>query len=168
MADRAQIAQKAMRRAGLRCTNQRIRILRCLAQLPRHFGAEELLEALNAGDAKPAVSRATLYRLLSQLERLGLLRKVLLSEGHSHYELALTQEHHCHLVCSRCGRVVEIRSPALDRTVKRLCDDQGFDVREAEVEITIVCDRCQAQGSDENDSTKSHSPGKSRSSRRGR
>lgn len=145
MADRVKTVQRSLRRAGLRSTEQRLRILRCLAGMPRHFGAEEVLQALERQAVGPSVSRATLYRFLSELERLGILRRVLLSEGHSHYEFAQAEDNHSHLVCSRCGRVTEVRSPVLNRAIKKICDQQGLDMQEAEVEITIVCDRCQAR-----------------------
>lgn len=142
MPDRIETVWRSLRRAGLRCTEQRLRILRCLGGMPRHFGAEEVLQALERGESGPSVSRATLYRFLSELERLGILRRVLLSEGHSHYEFARGEDEHCHVVCSRCGRVVEVRSAGLERAVRHICDEHGFEVEEAEVEITIVCDRC--------------------------
>jgi len=151
MLDRLDLAEKAISRAGLRYTTQRRRILRCLVDIPQHFGSEEVLQALNAGAPKHAVSRATLYRFLLELERLRILRKVLLSEGHSHYEFALGNKEHCHLVCSRCGRVEEIFAAALDRAVEEICNDRGVDARNAKVEITIVCDLCEKQAFNEHE-----------------
>ena len=142
MPDILTVAQYALHGAGLRCTRQRAALLRCLAALPRHFGAEEVLQRMTADPAPVAVSRATLYRLLGELERLGVLRRVLLSEGHSHFEFASDRRHNCHLVCSRCGRVAEARSEGLDAAVREICVSRGFDAAEAEVEITIVCERC--------------------------
>jgi Fur family transcriptional regulator, ferric uptake regulator len=142
MPDTLAVAQYALHEAGLRCTRQRRALLSCLASMPRHFGAEEVLQRMEADLAQVAVSRATLYRLLGELERLGVLRRVLLSEGHSHYEFASERRHNCHLVCSRCGRVAEARSEGLDAAVRGICVSRGFDAAEAEVEITIVCERC--------------------------
>jgi Fur family ferric uptake transcriptional regulator len=132
-----------MRRAGLRCTGPRLQAVRELARLPRHFGAEEALAAVNAGESRLSVSRATLYRLLGQLERLGVLRRVLLSEGHSHYEFVGERQEHSHVVCSGCGRVAELRSAELERAVSRLCAERGFSTEHLGVEISVArCERC--------------------------
>ncbi len=139
---RAQHVTEAMREAGLRCTAPRLRLTRFLAGLPRHFSAEEALREVNTGEGAP-VSRATLYRFLGQLERLGVLRRAQLAEGHSHYEFAETQREHCHLVCAGCGRVEEVPSSALQRQARRLAREQGFGTQALALEITVrCCDRC--------------------------
>ena len=133
---------ETLREAGLRCTAPRVRLIRALAGLPRHFSAEEALRELNAAPGEP-VSRATLYRFLGQLERLGVLRRAQLAEGHGHYEIAEGRPEHCHLVCAGCGRVVEVPSAALARQVRRLASDQGFTGPPLAVEITVGrCEEC--------------------------
>jgi Fur family transcriptional regulator, ferric uptake regulator len=144
MADHEDQARTILRDAGLRCTHQRVQLVACLAAMPRHFGAEEARHALRALPRSP-VSRATLYRLLADLERHGLLRRVLLSEGHSHYEFVAEREQHCHLVCAACGRVEEVRSHPLERLVRRLGGEYGFAPQGAEVEISVeACGQCAA------------------------
>ena len=142
MAARSEELTESLREAGLRCTGPRLRLVESLAGLPRHFSAEEALRQVNAGTGT-AVSRATLYRFLGQLERLGVLRRAQLSEGHGHYEFAEAQAEHCHLVCAQCGRVEEVPSPALERQVRRLAHAQGFEGPALAVEITVGrCERC--------------------------
>jgi Fe2+ or Zn2+ uptake regulation protein len=137
-----ELAKRLLREARLRCTNQRMQLVSCLAGMPDHFGAEEALGALNALPRRD-VSRATLYRLLGELERHGILRRVLLSEGHSHYEFVGQREQHCHLVCARCGRVEEVHSPALNRAVRRLGQEHGFSPGQAGLEISVAtCGKC--------------------------
>jgi Fe2+ or Zn2+ uptake regulation protein len=96
MAERTVEIMEALREAGLRCTGPRLRLIHFLADLPRHFSAEDALRVLNEGDESP-VSRATLYRFLGQLERMGVLRRAQLAEGHAHYEFAEGGREHCHL-----------------------------------------------------------------------
>jgi Fur family ferric uptake transcriptional regulator len=142
MSEKTEELMEELREAGLRCTAPRLRLIRALAGLPRHFSAEEALRALNAGPGEP-VSRATLYRFLGQLERLGVLRRAQLAEGHGHYEIAEGRPEHCHLVCAGCGRVVEVPSAPLTRRVGRLAQDQGFAARPLAIEITLAqCDHC--------------------------
>ncbi len=136
----------SLRAAGLRCTAARLRLLRLLVALPGHFSAEEVVRQAKGGAQAP-VSRATVYRFLSELERLGLLRRAQLAEGHSHYELAEAQPEHCHLVCAQCGRVVEAPSPDLQRRARRLAREQGFSTGAAAVEITLSsCRHCREIG----------------------
>ena len=140
--DHSELARRILREARLRCTSQRVQLVACLAAMPRHFGAEEALHALNALPS-PLVSRATLYRLLGDLERHGILRRVLLSEGHSHYEFVGERERHCHVVCAHCGRVEEVHSPALERAVRRLGREHGFAPGQAGLEISVAaCGHC--------------------------
>jgi Fur family ferric uptake transcriptional regulator len=142
MEPRTEQITETVREAGLRCTGPRVRLITFLAGLPRHFSAEEALRELNTGP-EPPVSRATLYRFLGQLERLGVLRRAQLAEGHGHYEFAEPQREHCHLVCAHCGRVVEVPSPALSRQVRRLAQEQGFSPQPLAVEITVgQCEEC--------------------------
>ena len=144
MAEHEEQARRILCDAGLRCTSQRVRLVTCLAGMPRHFGAEEARQALGALPRSP-VSRATLYRLLADLERHGLLHRVLLSEGHSHYEFVGEREQHCHIVCATCGRVEEVRSPALQRLVRRLGGEHGFSPGQADLEISVsACRQCAA------------------------
>lgn len=142
MLDRLDALERATIDAGLRRTAQRTEILRCLANLPKHFGTEEVMQALTGAARGRRVSRATLYRFLAALERLGILRRVLLSEGHSHFEFALLGRKHCHLVCPHCGRVAEIFSAALARGVGRACKEHGFEAGHCELEIRALCNSC--------------------------
>ncbi len=142
MLDRIRETQATLRRAGLRWTGPRLEVLGCLAAMPQHFSAEEALEAVGRQNGRGAASRATVYRFLAELERLGVLRKVQLAEGHSHYEFAPRREH-CHLVCAQCGRVEEVQSPRLEQTARRLAEERGFQAQAPAIEITVSgCERC--------------------------
>lgn len=146
MLDRIREAQAALRRAGLRQTGPRLEVLGCLAAMPRHFSAEEALQAVGRQDGRGTASRATVYRFLAELERLGVLRKVQLAEGHSHYEFAPPREH-CHLVCAQCGWVEEVQSPVLEQTARRLARQRGFQAEAPAIEITVGgCERCSREG----------------------
>jgi len=143
--DRIRETQAALRRAGLRWTGPRLGVLGCLAAMPQHFSAEEALQAVARQKGTRTASRATVYRFLAELERLGILRKVQLAEGHSHYEFAPPREH-CHLVCAQCGRVEEVQFPLLEQTVKRLAKQRGFRAQAPAIEITVNgCERCSGE-----------------------
>ena len=91
---------------GLPFTEQRRRILEEVCRSASHFDAEELYGRIRR--RRVPASRATLYRTLGHLERAGVLRRIDIGGDHAHFEFVGT-DHHEHLVCTRCGRVVEIR-----------------------------------------------------------
>lgn len=143
--DRSELARDLLRGARLRCTSQRVQVLACLSGMTGHFGAEEALAAVNMLP-RPPVSRATLYRLLNDLEQQGILRRVLLSENCSRYEFVGPQDRHCHLVCASCGRVEEVRSTVLDQELRHLGEQYGFSPDRASLEVTVAsCNECERQ-----------------------
>ena len=133
-------AQRTLRQRGLRLTSQRRELLRAASQLPGHFSAEEVLEHLRR--SRSAVSRATVYRCLATLAEAGVLREAIFGEGHAHYELALAEPGHAHLICVECGAIREFQSPAMERSLARGCAQHGFAEKERRVEITGLCASC--------------------------
>lgn len=119
-------------------TNQRGIILDIIRE--GHRDANEIYEL--AKKKSPRISLSTVYRTLRRLKEMGVLSELHFDEAHHHYEFKQSPET-CHLVCRKCGRVIEFDyrlSPALK---KRIADTKGFNVTGAEIEITGVCDKCQ-------------------------
>ena len=88
------------------------------------------------------VGMATVYRTLDLLEESGLVRAHEFGEGFKRYEPALAQGDHEHLICERCGRVVEFSNERLERMLPALSDEHGFQHRSHRVEIYGVCRAC--------------------------
>lgn len=123
---------------SLRLTGPRRTVLRATMALGRHFE----LARLEAAVAADGVHRATLYRTLPILEAAGLLRRVRDRHSHWHYEHLVGHAHHDHLVCVRCGRVVEFVSGAIEREQARLCRRSGFLEVGHTLSIRGLCPRC--------------------------
>ena len=98
-----------LRGRGLRMTAEREALVRAALGRRRHFTLEELVREVVRRDTR--ASRATVYRSLPILVEAGILLPVLVSDEPRRFELALGRRHHDHLLCRRCGRVVEFRSP---------------------------------------------------------
>ncbi len=131
-----------LRARGLHVTRPRRAVVEAVFTLPAHFEAAELWAALRG----TVSSAATVYRTLELLEEAGLVRRVSFGEAHAHYEHVLGREDHGHLVCRRCGRVVEFSDPGLKEVVARAAERHGYSLAEAVVQGYGLCPACRKAG----------------------
>lgn len=88
------------------------------------------------------VGTATIYRTLDLLVQSGLVRANEFGEGFRRFERAAGKEHHEHLVCTRCGRVVEFATERLERMLPVIADEHGFRHERHRVEVFGTCREC--------------------------
>ena len=113
-----------LRKAGLKVTHPRMRILEILeTSSPRHLTAEDIYRQL-LGHSED-IGLATVYRVLTQFESAGLLLKHNFEGGHAVYELD-RGEHHDHMVDIDNGKVVEFSSPEIERLQQQIADKHGY------------------------------------------
>lgn len=127
-----------LRSRGLPLTPERQAVLKQVLAAGRHFQADELYLRL-ARDKSRQVSRATVYRTLRLLCDCGLVRKVVFVDRHSHYEHLFG---HAHLICSKCGRVIEFRDQSVSRALARVCKAKKFREASRKVEVVGLCAKC--------------------------
>ena len=106
-----------LRSKKLKLTGERMEILAAVFQKNAHFDAEELHAELKHHGRD--ISRATVYRTLDLLVQCGLVRKSSLGSSHANYEAAHEDEHHDHLICLNCNKVIEFYRPDLERCRRR-------------------------------------------------
>ncbi len=113
-----------LRDAGLKVTLPRVKILNILENnATHHMSAEDVYKALlDQGDD---VGLATVYRVLTQFESAGLVMRHHFEGGHSVFELS-TDEHHDHIVCVKCGKVVEFLDEEIERRQEEVAESHGF------------------------------------------
>ena len=140
-----------LRSKGLRVTPERERICREVYATTVHFDAEDLIHRLRA--ASKRVSRATVYRTLEVLEECGLVKKIHQTDKRSHYEKSLGLEHHDHLFCDACGKVIEFKVDEIERLQDDVCDRYGFHPRRHSLQIYGLCRECAVRRAKENAST---------------
>lgn len=113
------------------------------------FGADGHLsvEAIRKELAKQGerVGTATVYRTLELLVESGLVRAHDFGEGFKRYEPMTSQADHEHLICLRCGRVVEFANERLERMLPVLADEHGFQHQRHRLEIYGVCRDCRSR-----------------------
>jgi Fur family peroxide stress response transcriptional regulator len=129
------------RRDRIPLTIQRRLILEVLASRSDHPTADQLYADVEA--RLPGVSRTTVYRVLDTLVRVGLASKV--SHPGAAVRFDAVTEHHHHLVCIRCDRLLDLDDPALNAL--RLPDTgrQGFLVLDYSIYFRGVCSSCRRQ-----------------------
>ena len=125
---------------ALRCTSQRRAVLQEAFAQHGHFDAEGLLDVLRRQGNR--ASRATVYRTLGHLVECGLVKEVLHCRGKAHYEHTFGHEHHDHLVCVECGRVIEFTCASIEREQRRICEEFGFRPIEHRLGIKGICKSC--------------------------
>jgi Fur family transcriptional regulator, ferric uptake regulator len=123
-----------------RFTQERKTILQELFRNPGHLEVEDLL--YNLRRKKKSASRATLYRTLELLVESGAVRKVDLGHGHSHYELVVDHPHHEHMICLKCGKVIEFSDKEMEGDLNKLCKKSGFEHTSHRFEIFGRCGKC--------------------------
>jgi len=101
------------------------------------------LTALEIDQGLPGVGRASVYRALEQLEQLHLVQSLDVGRDAKGYErIDPGGEHHHHIVCSRCGKVVPFEDSRLERAIDAVASESGFDVRGHEVTLRGRCGPC--------------------------
>ena len=133
-----------LRARGLRMTGEREALVRAALGRRRHFTLEELVEEVVQNDTR--ASRATVYRGLPILIEAGILQPVLVSDEPRRFELAFGRRHHDHLLCRRCGRVVEFRSSAIEEQQLKVAARHGFRLTSHLHELVGDCAACRRAG----------------------
>jgi Fur family transcriptional regulator, stress-responsive regulator len=134
-ADLAQL----LRDRGVQVTAQRLAVMRAVAHLPH--GTADDVEAFVRGEIG-AISRQAVYDALGTLNDNGLIRRIQPARSPARYEDRVDDNHH-HLVCRRCGRMVDIDCAVGEQPCLNAEHDHGFAIDEAEVIYWGVCPACQ-------------------------
>jgi Fur family ferric uptake transcriptional regulator len=117
-----------LRRAGLKVTHPRTRILELLEHSGvRHLSAEDIYRRLVTSGED--IGLATVYRVLTQFEGAGLVLKHNFEGGQAVYELDQGQ-HHDHMVDVESGKVIEFTSPEIELLQKQIADKHGYEIEE--------------------------------------
>jgi Fur family ferric uptake transcriptional regulator len=136
-------AADALSAAGYRRGGARRAILELLDDQQCALSAIEIEDALLA--RKREVSRASVYRVMDELEEIGLVQRVEIGQGMVRYEpVREGPGHHHHLVCDHCGRLEPFTDDGLERAIRRLSDRLPLRVSEHEIVIHGACETCAA------------------------
>lgn len=130
---------------GLKSTKQRNRILDVFVSAGRHLSAEELVLLVKKTDA--GIGYATVYRTMKLLAEAGLAHERRFEDGVTRFEYNATEGHHDHLICTRCGRIIEFENEQIEDLQMRVAKKNKFQVHTHKLELYGLCEGCQAKKS---------------------
>ena len=102
-----------------------------------HFSAEELFEELRKKDGE--IGMATVYRTIELLKELEIIHVLDFKEESRKYELKLKDSHHHHLICKKCGKLIEFNDQDIDYFEKELEKKYNFKVTEHKLGFYGYC-----------------------------
>jgi len=134
------IFRKYLERRGLKLTTERRALFDEVFARHEHVEADELLVRLRAKHKK--ISRATIYRTLELLADSGVVGKLRIGEAGYRYERLRAGDHHDHLICRECGRVVEFYEPRIEQLQDEVCERYGFILLDHNHQMRGICRSC--------------------------
>ena len=132
--------------AGYRRGGARQVVIELLDEQPCALSALDIEDELRARDGR-RVGRASIYRVLDELVTLDLLSRVEVGDGVARYEPQRPHdhEHHHHLVCDGCGKLIPFQDDALEQAIHDLADRVAFDVSDHDVTLHGRCEGCRSR-----------------------
>jgi len=122
-----------------RYTEQQRDLVRYIFSQHNHFDADQLIDEMKK--AGFLVSRATVYRTLTKLVDAGLLRRLELGPR-MYYEHDYGYPQHDHMLCTKCGKMIEFQDPAIETAIREVCREQLFQASGHTFIIRGICVEC--------------------------
>jgi Fur family ferric uptake transcriptional regulator len=133
---------------GLKNTREREIILKELETRKDHFNAEKLYISLLRKEVR--VSRPTIYRTLRLLEKLHFIEKLDIKKNCFYYEPVSLKKDHGHLICEKCGKIIDFLSSGLDILKSEICKGRDFKLDKISVQVFGLCRNCQRASQNKN------------------
>lgn len=125
---------------NLKATPQRRLILETLLKQKDHLSSEELYAKVKARDA--SVGQATVYRTLKLLVDAEIVEPLDFADGVTRYEPSYGEQHHDHLICSSCGKNIEIMDPIIEKRQEEIAKELGFTLSNHKMYLYGICSDC--------------------------
>jgi Fur family ferric uptake transcriptional regulator len=130
-----------LKKVGLKVTLPRLKILQILEKAKEHhMSAEDIYRVLL--DSGEDIGLATVYRVLTQFEKAGLVARHNFEGDQSIFELD-HGEHHDHLVCVKCSRVEEFVDQVIEKRQQEIAKQAGYTITDHSLNIYGICGKCQ-------------------------
>jgi Fur family ferric uptake transcriptional regulator len=141
-----QIFLEHIQGAGLRRTGQRDLIMSIFLSTEEHLTIEDLHRLVQKKDA--SVGHTTIYRTLKLLTEAGLAREVRFGDNKTYFEHHYNHEHHDHMICTACGKVIEFYSEEIETLQDRMADKFDFLPTHHSLRMWGLCSDCQKKSKD--------------------
>ena len=136
-----QILKETLQKEGLRCTQQRQEIWNELRSSEKHRDAEEIFITLRNRGLN--VSRATVYRTIDVLVKNNLINKLDIGDGRARFEYNDKYIHHDHLVCTKCGKIIEFYNDEIEELQNDIAKQHNFKLLDHSHQLFGICKDCQ-------------------------
>ena len=143
MTEEQEVFLKHIQAQGLKRTSQRDLILDVFLRTEKHLSSEDLYRLVRELD--PNIGQTTVYRTLKLLSEAGLAREVRFGDGITHYEHNYKHQHHDHMICSQCGKIIEFYSAELEAIQDEMAAKHKFEVTQHLLRIIGVCADCRRE-----------------------
>src|SRR6267142_2681186 len=140
MTEEQEVFLKHIQKKGLKRTSQRDLILDIFLRTEEHLSSEDLYRLVKQED--PSIGQTTVYRTLKLLTEAGLAREVRFGDGITHYEHNYKHQHHDHMICSECGRIIEFFSAELEAIQDAMAAKHRFQISHHLHRIIGICAEC--------------------------
>jgi Fur family ferric uptake transcriptional regulator len=127
---------------GMRLTPERETVVTAVYATHEHFDADLWVAKLERRKNGTRASRSTVYRTLSLLEQSGLIRKVARANDREVYEHDYGYPQHDHLICKKCGEMIEFPNKVITEVLENIALDVGFRMSGHRLEVEGVCAAC--------------------------
>ena len=138
------IFRQYLKEKGMLCSNQREQILATFIKTRNHPTVDDLYNTIRKKD--PKIGLATVYRTIKAICDSGLAGEIDFGDGARRFEHKYKRHKHYHLICIKCGRIIEVKNPEIERLQKRLASQHDFSATKNTMKIFGVCSRCQGNG----------------------
>jgi len=132
--------KETLKKKGIRLTKARKKIIEILVTSKKHLSPDEIYSILKK--SCPSTGYATVYRTLKILTDEKITRKRKFNEKSSLYELAAEEKHHDHLICVKCGTIIEFEDRRIEKLQEKIAKKFGFKIEDHKLELYGLCPAC--------------------------
>lgn len=133
--------KELLKKKGMKFTEQRAIILQILFSIDEHLNAEEIHDVVKKDYPESNIGIATIYRTLSFLEEANLITSISFGTDGKKYE-ANKDEHHDHLICTKCGKIIEFVDEEIEKKQEQIAKKNGFTITSHSMQIFGTCSDC--------------------------
>ena len=132
-----EIFEDLLKKDGLKVTAQRLLVAEKIFSLHSHFTAESLSDMFK--DKRDEISKATIYRILSIMVKANLLIENDFGKDYKYYEHIIGHEHHDHIICMDCNRIVEFFDSKIEELQEKIAESNDFTIKGHSLNIYANC-----------------------------
>ena len=140
MTDEEALLKDHISKHHLKVTKERSAVLRAFMESERHITAEALYRKMK--EAGSSIGLATVYRTLNLFCASGLAEQRQFGDGQARYELTYNVNHHDHLICKECNRIIEFENEEIEVLQEKVAKENNFTIFTHKLELYGICGDC--------------------------